>query len=132
MSKIMTRLEELRDVLAAIPSVSTCKVGLEHGISPGDYPLIRIVPSVVTDGPTISRKQCDVWIYFGAEAKEVDAEADADGRVGLEKVYAALFDLEGLIRDAVHANGGICRDTVTDEDRLSAYKLMAIKAVVEG
>ena len=42
---MMTMLESLRDALAGVPGVQSCKVGLEDNITPDDYPIIRIVPS---------------------------------------------------------------------------------------
>ena len=41
---MMAALEAVRNALAALPGVTTCKIGMEDNISPADYPLIRIVP----------------------------------------------------------------------------------------
>lgn len=127
----MTALEALRDNLKAIPGVVTCKIGLERGIMPDDYPLIRIVPTSVKDGPGIDHRDIPLLIYFGMPVDETDAGPDGDGRTGLEKVYAALFALEEQIRTMVDTHGGTCGDTITDEDRLETFKLMAIHATVD-
>ena len=55
---------------------------------------------------------------------------DADGRVRLEKLYAALFDMDEAIRAAVMAQRGSPLETVLDEDRLDTYKLRALRCVV--
>ena len=44
---VMGHLDGLRAALAKLPGVRTCKIGLETNISPGDYPMIRIVPSEI-------------------------------------------------------------------------------------
>ena len=59
---------------------------------------------------------------------------------GLEAVYAELFRLETAIRDAVmFAAMAVApglrveyTDTITDEDRLTVYKLFASRYQVEG
>jgi hypothetical protein len=58
--------------------------------------------------------------------------ADAGGRVRLEKLYSALFDLEAQIRAKLAGGLGMYDETVTDEDRLETYKLMAIRGTVWG
>lgn len=121
----MTALEAARDALAAIPGVASCKVGLEAGISPADYPLVRVVPSRITAGKPYGGRTVDALIYFG-----VDRSVTQDG--GLEAVYAALFDLEAQIRSAVSALGGRYMETITDEDRLDTYKLMACRVELAG
>lgn len=131
MTAVMTRLEELRDALAAIPGIASCGIGLEPGISAEDYPLVRIVPVALRDSTTLGRRCADVRVYFGARIEQTDAGPDEDGRVGLEMVYAALLELETFVRDAIHLNGGVCRNTVADEDRLETYKIMAVLAEIE-
>ena len=42
-------------------------------------------------------------------------------------MYGDLFDLESAIIAAVQGLGGRYRETITDEDRLDAYKLMTIR-----
>ena len=139
---MMTLLESLRDALAAIPGVQSCKIGLEANISPDDYPIIRVVPSQAgavdsdLDGLPVVRK-VETLIYFGAPIQPFDDVPDAGGRVRLEKLYAALFDLEAAIIAALAGElpgvqGVEYRDTITDEDRLETYKLMAVRAEIEG
>jgi hypothetical protein len=121
----MDTLTVTRDALALIPGVASCKVGMEDNISPSDYPLIRLVPSTLTPGAPYGARTIDTLITFGAQVTESE---------GLETVYAALFDLELAIREAVRALGGRYLTTVTDQDALpfvdgrpSPYKLMAVR-----
>lgn len=120
-------LTTLRDALALLPGVTTCRIGLEANMTPADYPMIRIVPSVARYGQTMAGRQCEVLIYFGQAAHEFDA--------GLEAQYEQLFAMEAAIMAAAGAlNSLIWRyeETIFDEDRVDAYKLMAIRATVEG
>ena len=57
---------------------------------------------------------------------------DDAGRVRLEKLYAALFDVDDTIRTTVYHHGGECFETVLDEDRLDTYKLMALRVRLVG
>lgn len=114
----MTTLTAARDSLATIPGVASCKVGLEANISPADYPLIRVVPSRLTPGKPYSARTVETLIYFGAQTAKSE---------GLETVYGDLFDLETAIIAKIKALGGRYRETITDEDRLDAYKLMTIR-----
>jgi hypothetical protein len=129
---MMTLLEGLRNALATIPGVQSCKIGLEDNITPDDYPMIRVVPSRLENGQTIKRRKADVLIYFGLPIQSFDDTPDSAGRVRLEKLYAALFALEDEIRRIVYLNRGNYRETIADEDRLDTYKLMAIRCEVEG
>lgn len=118
---MMNTLQAARAALAAIPGVRSCRIGLEAGISPADYPLIRLVPTRLVPGKPYNRRTAEVTIYFGMDRGETETG-------GLEAVYSALFALEGQIREAVHALGGRYLATITDEDRLDTYKLMAVQA----
>jgi hypothetical protein len=129
---IMTKLEELRDQLALIPGIQTSKIGIEKGMTAADYPMVRIVPTTVRHGDVIGYRQAEVLIYFGKPIEEFDEEPDDAGRVRLEKLYAELFDLEGLILEYLALVGGEYEETLLDEDRIDTYKLMAVRAVVEG
>lgn len=131
---MLTLIEALRDSLATIPGVASCKIGLEANISPADYPLIRLVPSRVEPGQqaihwqTVTRK-AEVLIYFGMDTTEADG--------GLEAVYTDLFALEASILAKLAPPPSPCvratyLETITDEDRLDTYKLMAVRALVEG
>ncbi len=123
--EIMTLLEAIRDALALLPSVKTCKIGMEANISPDDYPMVRLVPSVVRNGQFQGR-QCDLTIYFGQPIHEFTD--------GLESLYGSLFALEAEIMDAVRSTGlnAAYDETVLDEDRLEAYKIMAMRFLVTG
>jgi CO/xanthine dehydrogenase Mo-binding subunit len=125
-------LEVLRDALAGIAGIASCKIGLEDSICPDDYPMIRIVPSRMGGGVAYNRRKMELLIYFGLPISPFDDVPDNYGRTRLEKLYAELFGLEADIRLVIHQNGGIYRDTITDEDRLDTYKLMAIRCDLEG
>jgi hypothetical protein len=114
----MTTLEAARDSLATITGVASCKVGLEANISPADYPLIRLVPSRLTPGRPYTARTIETLVYFGAATTKSE---------GLESVYGDLFDLETAILAKLQTLGGRYRETLTDEDRLDAYKLMTIR-----
>mgnify|MGYP000494068992 FL=1 len=120
---MMAALEGLRDELAAIDGVASCKVGLEANIGPGDYPMIRLVPARITPGRPYHARECETLIYFGAPIANSE---------GMEAVYTSLFALEAEILAVLRAQGARYRETITDEDRLDAYKLMAIRADIVG
>lgn len=87
-------------------------------------------------GGFVTRKG-DLLIYFGMPLQPFDDVPDAGGRVRLEKLYKALFDMESaIIAKLSPAPAGITalryRETITDEDRLETYKLMAMRVEVEG
>ena len=118
-------LTAAREVLAQIPDVASCKIGLEQGITAADYPLIRLVPSRITPGRPYNNRTAETLIYFGMDVTGADAG-------GLEAVYAALFGLEAEIIERLRALGHRYIETATDEDRLDAYKLMTIRAELAG
>lgn len=113
------------------PWVKACKVGLEAEITPDDHPIIRLVPSRLVPQEGGDRQWMELTIYYGAPLQAFD---------GLEAVYAELFRLETAIRDAVmFAAMAVApglrveyTDTITDEDRLTVYKLFASRYQVEG
>lgn len=120
---MMATLEAVRDALALIPGVASCKVGLEANIGPGDYPLVRLVPARIIAGRPYHARECETLIYFGAPIANSE---------GMESVYTSLFELEAEILTVLKAQGARYRETITDEDRLDAYKLMAIRADIVG
>lgn len=110
----------------------TCKIGLEENISPDDYPIVRIVPSRIVEGAAYAHRRAEVLIYFGMPIQPFDDNPDVAGRVRLEKLYAAMFTLESAIREKLASVGGKYLETITDEDRLDTYKLMAVRCEVDG
>lgn len=130
--QVLTRLEDIRNALAATPGVKTCKIGLEADITPDDYPIIRVVPSSVRESRSLGRRRIEALIYFGMPVQAFDDDPDGAGRVRLEKLYATLFEMEKEIRKIIAAEDCLYRETITDEDRLDTYKLMAIKMDVEA
>ncbi len=124
---VMPLLEAVRDALAAVPGVKTCKIGLEANMTPADYPIVRVVPGVIKPAGVITRRRAEILVYFGQPLHEFSD--------GLETLYADLLDMELAIVNAIEDSAtfvGFYRETVTDEDRLDAYKLMAVRCEVEG
>lgn len=128
-------LTHLRDTLADLDGIVTCRIGLEPNITPDQYPLIRIVPSRLAPVADVGQRvRIDLIVYFGLPTQET-----ADG---LEAVYENLLRMETEIREAVlfatvRAAGGRrlrvrAVETLFDEDRLPHYKLMASRFEVEG
>jgi hypothetical protein len=77
----------------------------------------------VTPGQPYNRRTSELSILFGANI------ADSEG---LETVYESLFTLEEEIIKSVKASGGRYIETITDEDRMDTYKLMAIRCEIEA
>jgi hypothetical protein len=118
-------LSALRDALATVPGVATCKIGLEATMTPADYPMVRLVASRITDGAVIGRRSVDLLIYFGQPIHEFDA--------GLQAQYESLLAMEVALRDKASQTATVLyRETILDEDRVDAYKLMAIRCEVQG
>ncbi len=120
----MVALQRLKVALANVSGVASCNIGIEANMAPEDYPMVRIVPSLVRYGQMLQNRTTEVLIYFGQPVHEFEA--------GLEAIYDGLFDLEGKLLDACTASGVYFQyqETVADEDRVDGYKLMAIRAVV--
>lgn len=116
-------LETARDALALIDGVASCKIGIEANLGPGDYPMIRLVPTRLIAGRPYHARECETLIYFGAPIANSE---------GMEAVYESLFALEAEILTVLRALGARYRETITDEDRLDAYKLMVIRADITG
>lgn len=91
------------------------------------YLLLRIVPSRISNEEMDGERTAELLIYFGLPIQAFDDVPDDDGRVRLEKVYAALFSLEEGIRDALALLNVRYVETITDEDRLDTYKLFAVR-----
>lgn len=82
-----------------------------------------MVPSRVrADG---QRRRAEVLVYFGAPVHEAQG--------GIDDVYDALLAMEEAIIAALSGNGFAARyvETITDEDRLEHFKLMAVVAEVD-
>ena len=124
----MPVLDALRDLLGAVPGVQTSRIGLEATMTPEDYPIVRIVPSRVGPSDFISElRATECLIYFGRPIHEFTD--------GLEALYAELFTMEAALIAALPRSGDWVaqwRETITDEDRNDAYKLMALRVQVDG
>jgi len=130
---MMAELEAARDALktcativaaaAETPARGSCKVGLEANISPSSYPLIRLVPSRITPGRPYGNRTSETLIYFGMPTTLSQ---------GLEQVYTDLFTLEAEILAILKTLQGRYLETITDEDRLDAYKLMVVRCELQA
>lgn len=129
---MMALLESLKASLATIPGVATCRIGLEENITPDDYPIIRLVPSLAGNGAAYAHRKVEMLIYFGMPIQPFDDNPDTAGRVRLEKLYASLFDMEAAIMTKISQAGAHYVETITDEDRIETFKIMAVRCDVEG
>lgn len=138
MATPMDMLTYLRDALAQVAGVTTCRIGIEADMTPADYPIIRLVPSRLAvpasarNLPMLSVRQVELLIYFGQPIEAFEAGAS---ETGLENLYREIFALERAIIDALPKTGAYYAqyvETITDEDRSEAYKLMVIRCVVQG
>lgn len=121
MSIIFDNLLILKNKFFEIPAVKTSKIGIEANIAPEDYPIVRIVPSIIRRTDSITRAT-ELLIYFGTPIYESED--------GLEAIYEGLLNLEQAIILALQGNGFLIKylDTITDEDRIEHYKLFAVRA----
>lgn len=130
------QLTLIKTVLASVPGIASCRIGLEAAITADDYPIIRIVPTRLIPQEVGQRRQMELLIYFGAPLLEASD--------GLEAVYETLLEMEQSIKDALtltvvktaRDQGQYLKtqymETITDEDRLPHYKLFAMRWRVEG
>ena len=127
MMGVMTILSSVRGVCAAVPGVASCKVGLEANLTPADYPMVHIVPSVVRAGPVSGTREIEALVYFGQPVHEFSG--------GLEALYTSLMTFEALLLAAIGTAPGVSAyytETILDEDRVDAYKLMAMRVRLVG
>ena len=124
-------LASIRDALAALDGVKSCKVGMERTIKPADYPLVRIVPRTITDGvPRGLAREIECLIYFGMPLHEFSDTG------GLEAVYEKLLPFEERLLTAARAADGVASlvhvETLLDEDQVAAFKMMALRVRIVG
>lgn len=125
---IFAALAAVRDHLGALPGVATSKIGLEANMTPDDYPMVRVVPSEIGDGPTLTGRTCGALIYFGEPIHEFTS--------GLEDQWRSLLAMEADMKGALRSVPGVKRvkyiRTTLDEDRIDAYKLLAMQVEVHA
>ena len=56
-------LAALKGALATLPGIATLKIGIEEGLTADDYPLIRLVPTLLRQEPSIRGEVLEVIIY---------------------------------------------------------------------
>lgn len=125
----MVVLEALRDLLGAVSGVQTARIGIEAGLAPDDYPIVRVVPSAgkPSEFGLAGLRAYEVLVYFGKPIAEADS--------GLEDLYSELYAMEiALIAALPDAGDWVARwqETITDEDRVPGYKLMALRLLIDG
>lgn len=124
---VFPALELVRDTLAAVEGVRTCRIGMERNMTPDAYPMVRIVPSRLTDGAFVGERSVDALIYFGQPIHEFTG--------GAEEQWRELLAMEAELLQALGAAEGFAfhhAETVLDEDRIDAYKLLAIRCTIEA
>lgn len=122
-------LTSVREALAAVEGVRTCKIGMEASITPDDYPLVRLVPTKLEEG--VARGQVnaiETLVYFGLAVHEFEG--------GLEALYEQLFARWVALMDAMRRASAVHSvqhlETILDEDRNEAFKLLAIRVRITG
>lgn len=121
-------LTSLLTKLEAIPDVTSCKIGIEPGMTPDDFPMIRIVPTIVRPGNQVFTRKMEVVVYYGAAVLEFD---------GMDALYETLFEMEYAIIKAMTSSGsgyGVkFIETFADEDEPGeAYKQFASRFEIEA
>lgn len=128
MQSVFPTLELVRDTLAALPGIATCRIGLEANMTPADYPMVRVVPSIVKGaGTMIGERGTEALVYFGQPIHEFTS--------GAEEQWRELLTMEAALVEALGAAQGFAfthHETVLDEDRNDAYKLLAIRCTIEA
>ncbi len=125
MKNVEDILAELVTRLSAVTGCNTCKIGLEPNMTPDDYPIIRLVPSRL-EPIEANRRKVSVMVYYGSPIHAFD---------GMDALYTALLAMEREIVGLMIAGDGYRIKhayTITDEDRLSTYKLFMSLFEVQG
>jgi hypothetical protein len=121
-------LTTVRDELADLEGVHTCRIGMESTLTPADYPMIRIVPAKLDESlPRLGVRKAEAMVYFGVAVHEFEG--------GLEALYEQLLAMESRILASLRGLQDVSvrhLETILDEDRVDAYKLMALRVVIEG
>lgn len=122
----------LRDDLATIPNIASCKIGLEEGLCPEAYPMIRIVVTRMDFGDTFDTKRSEISLFFGVNVHAFEDDPDEDGLTRKEKADSELFRLEKLIGDKLAAHPGVApRYVLTDRDTIKTFKVADYRIYLE-
>ena len=125
MKNVEDILDDLATRLSAVTGCNTCKIGLEPNMTPDDYPIIRLVPSRL-EPIEASRRKVQVMVYYGSPIHAFE---------GMDALYSSLLTMEREIVGMMVAGDGYRIKhvyTITDEDRLSTYKLFMSLFEVQG
>jgi hypothetical protein len=125
---VHTLMLEVKDKLQGINGVVTVKIGIEPNMTGRDYPAVRIVAGTNRRGEYLY-ENIIFTVYFGENLHD---------KIGMEEIYNRLYAYESEIRDRLDTfqptMGGLCKwiDTVSDEDRLEGFKILASRFEVSG
>ena len=125
---MMAALEAARDALALIPGITSCKIGTEDGISPADFPLIRIEPLRVTPGQPYSKRTCEAVVHFGLPV----GQSDADDGGGLELVFQGLFELEAQVLAVLKTLSARYVETIVGDQEQMTFRTMGVRCELRG
>jgi len=120
-------LTTIQGRLELLDKVTTCKIGLESNLTAADYPIIRIVPSILRNNTSCAwRVDAEVIVYYGELSYGF-----SDG--GIQAQYEWLLEMDVQIRDVMEVGSNWRAkwlDTVLDEDRLPGYKIFASRYLI--
>jgi len=128
MSNAYDLMVEVKGKLEGISGVATVKIGLEPNMTGRDYPAIRIVAGTNRRGQYLYESY-SFTVYFGENLHD---------KIGIEEIYNRLYAYESEIRRRLDTFqptiGGLCKwiDTISDEDRLEGFKVLASRFEVSG
>jgi len=119
------KLEWLRALLLDLDVVKTCEIGLEDGISPADFPIVRIEPETYVLGRPYGSETGTVNIVFGMPFAESQ---------GLSVVLRKMHEMRTELLDAMRGQSQVrVIRTVWFERRDAVpYKLAAIVVELGG
>ena len=144
MATLMDALAWLRDALAGIADVQTCRIGFEPDVLPDAYPIARVVPLTVSRMPQSQAvqvmRQVEVIVYLGVASHDFEQPASETDNTGTEGLWRRLFDLESAVLAAIPKTGAYSArwiETVTDEtmpeaERNPAFRMIGMRMVVMG
>ena len=119
-------LTDIRDKLAKLPNIKTCRIGIESTLTPESYPLIRIQMLGFKKSESQTHRNGDLMIYFGLPLVE--------GDVPLESIYAQMLELEQKIVNELEFGAGYRstyeRTLVSDSSVSGHYLLFGVQLSV--
>ncbi|UOF76752.1 hypothetical protein [Caudoviricetes sp.] len=117
-------LTDIKSKLVDAELAKTVGIGYETGLSPDDFPAIRLVPSEIKEGN--AERTLKLIVYIGMDKLESDTYDEGSG---VENVTLGLMDKAEAVEKAIQYGQGYFAafaGLVTDEDRRQGYKLFAL------